>query len=156
MSLRVTSGSGFARPWRTISLLVGSSENDYVLYDKLSAAGHNPGNATFGGGRTVIRSVCSNGIFLGSTDTGHAAVRTHDGDTFGAGWAEADWQIIVEGTNTATIQGKGGAGGAATAGEIHGSFIAWRQADHGDDTFAADARLISITVRYVIDNLNDS
>ena len=114
MSLRVTSGSGFPRPWRTISLLVGSSENDYVLYDKLSAAGHNPGNATFGGGRTVIRSVCSNGIFLGSTDTGHAAVRTHDGDTYGAGWAEADWQIITEGTNTATIQGKGGPGGTGS------------------------------------------
>src|SRR3990167_772883 len=113
MSLRINNliGFGGGPKTRTIILAVSSSENDYVLYDKLSAAGHNPGSATQGGGKTVIKSVCSNSIFLGSTDTGHAAVRTHDGDTYGAGWAEADWQIITEGNDTATIEGKGGAGG---------------------------------------------
>ena len=116
MSLRINNliGFGGGPKTRTIILAVSSSENDYVLYDKLSAAGHNPGSATQGGGKTVIKSVCSNSIFLGSTDTGHAAVRTHDGDTYGAGWAEADWQIITEGTDTATIEGKGGAGGTGS------------------------------------------
>ena len=97
-----------------ILLSISSSENDYVLYDKLSAAGHSPGTATPGSGRTIIRVTISNSVIVGSTSTSTAAFRTHDGDTYGSGWSAADCQIIAAGTNTGTIQGKGGAGGSGS------------------------------------------
>ena len=116
MALRVNNLAMGSRRFRVISLAVSSSENDYVLYDKLSAAGHRPNEPTNAGGRTIIKVTLSNSVIIGSTSTSTAGFRTHDGDTYGAGWAAADCQIIVEGTNTATIQGKGGAGGVGYQG----------------------------------------
>lgn len=117
MPLRLNNLIGFgAGGPRIIMISVSSSTNDYVLYDVLSAAGHAPGSQTKAGGRTIIQVTLSNAVIIGSTSTSTAGFRTHDGDTYGAGWDEADCQIIVGGTNTATIQGKGGVGGDGAEG----------------------------------------
>lgn len=93
---------------RTISLVIGSSVNNYNIFSSAAAASPSfpPSlNVT----RGLITIQISNGVVVGSTSTATPAMRSSGG--WGSGW---EIEIIV-GSGSARIQGAGGDGGEGNA-----------------------------------------
>ena len=88
-----------------IELSINADVNDYNIFTEAQNAGgsFDPADNVTNG---LVRIILQNGIKVGSTSTAtHAMTR---GTGWGTGW---DVDVVVEGTNTARVVGKGGLGG---------------------------------------------
>jgi len=106
--LSVTEMIGFgAEGSPIVRIAIGSSTNGYVICSAIQAIGIDPATSVAGSAVFTL----ANGVIIGSTSTSTPALETGD---CGSSWKSANWElrIVVAGTDSARIQGRGGNAGA--------------------------------------------
>jgi len=97
-------GAGGTGP---VNLAITSSTNDYNICTAVQSTGVNPATTPSG----VVTITISNSVIVGSTSSSTPAMQTGDcGSSWQSGWTVT---IVVAGTDSARIEGRGGDGGTA-------------------------------------------